>query len=144
MSTNSVLHDKHKNDDFDSRLFRINHSSSLFLLRIIDDITDLSKIELKQFKVEKSWFCLKDVLEEVYDQMSLPIEMKKLAFFLDIGAELKRGGCKIYSDPKRIKQVLFNLVGNAKKFTFTGGIKVEVKVQDQDERPRMEEIQVQI
>jgi two-component system, sensor histidine kinase len=38
--------------------------------------------------------------------------------------------CKIYTDQKRYKQVLFNLLGNASKFTFTGFIAVKVKFDD--------------
>eukprot|EP00350_Pseudokeronopsis_sp_OXSARD2_P006361 CAMPEP_0170554480 /NCGR_PEP_ID=MMETSP0211-20121228/12329_1 /TAXON_ID=311385 /ORGANISM="Pseudokeronopsis sp., Strain OXSARD2" /LENGTH=72 /DNA_ID=CAMNT_0010863557 /DNA_START=214 /DNA_END=432 /DNA_ORIENTATION=+ len=42
----------------------------------------------------------------------------------------------IFSDPKRIKQILFNLVGNAKKFTFKGAIKIYVRKKPMDDSSR--------
>jgi len=57
-------------------------------MRIVDDITDLSKIELKEFNMEKSWFNLFEILEEVSETMSLPIQMKKLSYLQDFVGEL--------------------------------------------------------
>jgi len=88
----------------------------------------LSQIELKSFTLNNSWFKLIDVIEEVKDILSITIAMKNLSFSYDIedDGEFNRNSI-IFSDPKRLKQILFNLIGNALKFTFRGEIKVKIR-----------------
>jgi len=110
-----------------SKLLKITRTSCHFLLRIIDDITDLSKIELKSFSLNNCWFKLSEVIDEVKDIMSVPITMKNLECTYDIYEdEGFNKNCMLFSDPKRLKQILFNLIGNAMKFTFDGGIKIKI------------------
>ena len=68
-------------------------------------------------------FDISAVVNEVCDIMRFPIEQKGLKLKLKISKNMPN---KILGDVKRIKQVLFNLLGNAVKFTFTGHIAVRL------------------
>ncbi|QDT02068.1 Autoinducer 2 sensor kinase/phosphatase LuxQ [Rubripirellula lacrimiformis] len=97
-----------------------------FLLEIINDILDLSKIEAGKFDVQKESFSLPRLIEDVRSIMSVRATEK------DLTLEIKyqnRIPAAIQSDPKRLKQVLVNLLGNAIKFTESGEVKLEVRYQ---------------
>lgn len=91
------------------------------LLRLIDDILDLSKIEAQKLKFEAQTFSLPALLRDVQATVSPRAAQKNihLAFNGDLDPELEH-----VSDPLRIKQVLLNIVGNAIKFTEKGGVDV--------------------
>ncbi|MCJ8314209.1 MAG: response regulator [Saccharospirillaceae bacterium] len=94
-------------------------SSAKSLLTIINDILDFSKIEAGKLDIEKIEFNLIELLGEVSESIALSIQNKPLEIILDyssINQELYIG------DPSRIKQILFNLAGNAVKFTSSGSI----------------------
>lgn len=91
------------------------------LLRLIDDILDLAKMESGSPTVQKSEFSIGKVLEETVGSL------RALASRKGLNLELRRSltlPSSIYSDPHRIKQIVNNLVGNAIKFTASGGVKV--------------------
>lgn len=94
------------------------------LLRVINDILDLSKIEAGQMSVETIDFSLDDVLEHLSDLLRLKAEEKGLEILLFHPWELPR---QLRGDPLRLGQVLTNLVGNAIKFTDKGEISVQVE-----------------
>lgn len=93
----------------------ISNNSCKFLLSMIDDILDLSKLELDQFNLNKDWFSLEQTLLEIEDIMGQQITFKNLDFKVEKNMNIPK---LIYSDEKRIKQILFNLIGNALKFTL--------------------------
>ncbi len=100
------------------------------LLRIINDILDFSKIEAGKLEIEATPFNMSQICKEVQDLYSVPIKEKGLA--------LKLTGCEldveyILGDPLRLKQILFNLVSNAIKFTQRGGVELSVKIQERYE-----------
>lgn len=101
------------------RLVKIVHNSSQHLEHVIDDALDMSRLENNKFEIMKANFDLREALGEVYDLMKFQVDEKKLEFKLEVHTKVPK---MIYSDKKRIKQVLFNIVGNALKFTFKGGI----------------------
>lgn len=92
------------------------------LLRLIDDILDLSKIEAQQLQLVKTEFSLDEVIDDISATLNLRCEQKGIA--LRIRRFLPQ--YKFYSDPIRIKQVLLNIIGNAVKFTEKGTVDVEV------------------
>jgi len=97
------------------------------LLKIIDDIIDISKIEANQLRIEKSTFCLNDLFYELYNSYSVQMgasEDKKedKPVKLDLSLELSREESCIFSDRLRIRQILTNLLSNAFKFTSNGTI----------------------
>jgi PAS domain S-box-containing protein len=95
------------------------------LLVIINDILDLSKIEAGKMTVESIPFDLMSVLKEVGSGFSLRARAKGLEFHLDLHL---KSAVTVRSDPGRIRQILTNLLGNALKFTESGGIVLRTRV----------------
>lgn len=93
------------------------------LLRLINDILDVSKVEAGMLTVENNEISIFDVLEDVHSIMSLQAKEKGLKFEIVYRYPLPE---LIKSDPLRIKQILINLCNNAIKFTDTGAIKIVV------------------
>lgn len=88
--------------------------SAFSLLTIIDDILDFSKIEAGKLSLEHLPTSIEEVLEGVGDTL-LPMSHKKgIELLVFCSPEIPRA---IYTDPIRLRQVLFNLAGNAIKFT---------------------------
>ena len=90
------------------------------LLAILNDVLDLSKIEAGKLELELIEFDLADVMQGAHAAFGALAATKGLSFSLDIsGAEgVYRG------DPTRIRQILYNLISNALKFTAAGDIRV--------------------
>jgi signal transduction histidine kinase/ligand-binding sensor domain-containing protein/ActR/RegA family two-component response regulator len=95
------------------------------LLVILNDILDLSKIEAGKMTFESIDFSLEDVLQGVRDTFRVKAAEKDLR--LDVGRDPDTPPW-LRGDPVRLSQVLLNLVGNALKFTQTGGVTVHVAV----------------
>ena|GEM_PF-7032353 len=94
------------------------------LLRIINDIIDISKIEAGRLVLEKTSFDLYKIVDEVAGLYTYQVQEKNLELMLNIDADLPRF---FKGDPVRIKQVLNNLVSNALKFTFEGSIVIAMR-----------------
>ena len=94
------------------------------LLRIINDILDLSKIEAGKLELEEVDFSLEALLEELRLLLSIRAQEQSLALFL---GPLPGTPNRLRGDPTRLKQVLFNLIGNALKFTAKGAVLVQVE-----------------
>jgi signal transduction histidine kinase len=88
------------------------------LLGLINDVLDLSKIEAGQLVLTLNDYSIKDMMQGVYVAVEPLAGNKKLDFKLEVPSDLPpaRG------DERRLSQVLLNLVGNAIKFTDTGGV----------------------
>jgi signal transduction histidine kinase/putative methionine-R-sulfoxide reductase with GAF domain len=100
-------------------LYRIERNGQ-HLLGLINDVLDLSKIEAGQLTLTLSDYSLKDVVRSVFSAVEPLASEKKLAFKVEMPADLPRG-C---GDERRLTQVLLNLVGNAIKFTDTGEVAI--------------------
>lgn len=96
------------------------------LLRLIDDILDLTKIEAQRLEFEKKEFSLQDLLKDV--EASLGFRATEKGISLQVQSCDKN--LTFVSDPLRIKQILFNVIGNAIKFTSKGQVDVQVRIQD--------------
>lgn len=95
------------------------------LLRIINDILDLSKMEAHRLELLPEPFSITELLQHVTDLFQSPAEAKGLTFAVEFDADLPP---RVVGDPLRLGQVLNNLVGNAVKFTEFGGIILQVKL----------------
>ena len=93
------------------------------LLNILNDILDMSKIEVGKMELESLPFNPAEVAERVEDLHRLKADEKGLQFqvLFTAGADLRRMG-----DPFRVQQILHNLVSNAIKFTDRGEVTVEI------------------
>jgi PAS domain S-box-containing protein len=113
--------------DADQRYFTdIMRSASSTLLSIINDVLDISKIESGKFSIETVSFNLN---ENIRRTLSIFEEKTRLAgISLDIELMDDRGIMHL-GDPHRLSQVLFNIVGNAIKFTNDGYVRVTSKLE---------------
>ncbi len=91
------------------------------LVRIIDDILDLSKIEAGKIQLEQAPLCLSALVQEVMAMFSDRARGKGLSLRFDSNG---LPNFKINSDAIRIRQILVNLLGNAIKFTTEGSVLV--------------------
>jgi len=98
-------------------------ASGEHLLAMISDILDIAKIEAGKFELLAAPFDLGETLSGVGDMFRLPAEEKGLTFTLDIAPDVP---AVVVADRKRLRQVLINLLGNAIKFTETGGVALRV------------------
>ena len=92
------------------------YGSADYLLNLINGILDISKIEAGKFEVNLKEFNIKEIICEVVQALSTIITEKNIDLKIDITSNFR-----IYSDEGRFKQILFNLIGNALKFTKKNG-----------------------
>ncbi len=104
--------------------------SSEFILHLVNDLLDLSKLEAGKMGVEKLPFNPKNLLEETFYN-TIPENDKKGLKLTVIAPE--DTDCTVTSDPFRIKQILSNLITNAYKFTETGGITATISMKKEIE-----------
>lgn len=88
--------------------------SAFALLRLIDDVLDFSKIEAGKLELERIPVMLSEVAEGVCDTLNSLADSKSVDLFLFVSPE---GPARVWSDPVRLRQILYNLVGNAIKFS---------------------------
>lgn len=94
---------------------------------VIEDALDMSMISSHKFKVNPAIINIKDLISEVENVMIFQAEQKNISLLVDFDTNVP---AKIISDSKRITQVLFNLVGNALKFTQDGHVKIIVSLEE--------------
>jgi PAS domain S-box-containing protein len=93
------------------------------LLRLINDILDLSKIEAGHLEVVNEFFALPPLLDELRVLFEPRAQAKGLAFRFELPPDMPS---LISLDATRLRQILLNLIGNAVKFTETGRVEVRV------------------
>jgi signal transduction histidine kinase/ActR/RegA family two-component response regulator len=94
------------------------------LLRLIDDVLDLSKVEAGKIELEHIETSLVELFSDVQLILGSRAEAKNLELIVRAAGPVPS---KIYTDPTRLRQILFNLIGNAIKFTDVGEILLEVR-----------------
>ena len=97
------------------------------LLRIIDDILDLAKVEAGKMQIEHLDFSLIELIADFSSLMVFRARDKGIEFEVRLPENLPS---HINSDPTRIRQILTNVIGNAIKFTHRGGVRLEVQLED--------------
>ena len=101
----------------------IIESSSKQLLNLVNDIIDISRIEAGELKMSKAPCELHKILKEtetLFEQLKHARGKQNLKIRLNLSG--KDEALFIVTDPDRLKQILINLIGNALKFTETGGV----------------------
>ncbi|MBN1911790.1 MAG: response regulator [Pirellulales bacterium] len=109
-----------RTDQIESHVQTISRNAS-YLLQIINDILDLSKIETGKLEVEQLKTSPFDLLDEVQELMQVRADEKKIPLLFEQEGPLPE---TIQTDPTRLRQILVNLVGNAIKFTKEGRVRV--------------------
>jgi len=96
------------------------------LLTVVNEILDFSKIEAGKVVLEKVDFVLADVVNAALDVQSQPAANKQLELACLVDSEVPN---RLHGDPSRIRQIIFNLLGNAVKFTERGEVFLHVTLQ---------------
>lgn len=108
------------------------HSSGQSLLSILNDILDLSKIEAEELAIEKYPFKTQDILRNIRDLTALSASRKNLSYDINVNMNVPEW---LMGDGKRIQQIIFNLIGNAIKFTETGGVSLMIDYKMNGDKP---------
>ena len=94
------------------------------LLRLINDVLDLSKIEAGRFSVEHNECCVLKLVSDVQDMVEIRARAKNLPFVVEYAGSVPE---TVQTDAMRLRQILVNLIGNAVKFTDTGEVRLRVE-----------------
>ncbi|MDT8452056.1 MAG: PAS domain S-box protein [Gammaproteobacteria bacterium] len=113
-------------------MLNVIRDSSLSLQRIIDDILDYSKIEADKLSLEQASINLEYLVMNVCETLVPAADMRSICLVVRLDDSLPE---KIQGDPVRIRQVLYNLVGNAIKFSEPSSIiNIDVVVRDANDK----------
>jgi len=104
--------------------------STILLLRVINDILDISKIEAGKMEIECISFCPGNVISNCQTMILPQIDEKGLEFKLHIDESLTT--IQLLGDPVRLYQALLNLLSNAVKFTKSGSISLSASILSSD------------
>lgn len=117
-----------KIDDKQSRYINNISQSGKHLLNIINEILDISKIESGKMKLHKEKVPLVEVYEELYYTIKHLADKKNIHIKIPLDSD---GSC-VFADKAKLKQILYNLVTNAIKFTENGGnITIDTNTKDE-------------
>jgi two-component system, sensor histidine kinase and response regulator len=93
------------------------------LLNLINDILDLSKVEVGHLELESTDFDLSDLIEKAIEILAMRANEKGLELACHLSTDVP---CAVIGDPNRLHQILINLISNAIKFTDSGSVTVRV------------------
>jgi signal transduction histidine kinase/DNA-binding NarL/FixJ family response regulator/ABC-type nitrate/sulfonate/bicarbonate transport system substrate-binding protein len=122
------------------KLAIINNSGE-HLLEMINDVLDLSKIEAGRVELEQQAFELPQMLQDIGQGFEARAENAGLHFKLELDPSLAR---YITSDVSKLRQILFNLLGNAVKFTTEGGFSLSVQTKPMQSDYSMVTLQLEV
>ncbi len=109
---------------------KILNFSAASLHTLINDILDFNKLGSEKLYLESIAVNLHSLIHNICSGLRIQAREKGLELVLELDEELKQ--IPISTDPTRISQILFNLTGNAIKFTSSGSVKIQVKILDKD------------
>ncbi len=122
-----LLKNKGLSDEQQNQYLETISRNGKALTKIIDDILDLAKVESGKLDVENLDFSLFNLIDDVMDVFRERIRSKNIYLRVHLNKEIPD---RVFSDPTRIRQILINVVGNAVKFTASGGVTIEVSTSD--------------
>jgi len=115
--------------------FEVIRRNVKYLLGLINDILDLSKIEAGKLSIERSRCSPYELLVDVASLMKVRADGKHLPLEVETAGLIPQ---QIDTDPTRLRQILINLISNALKFTDTGWVRVVMSLDRQAKRaPRL-------
>lgn len=103
--------------------------SSDYLLHLVNDLLDLSKLEAGKMTIEELSFNPKNLIEETAENAIPPEKPEEVEVIVNVSEELDR---PVVTDPFRIKQIITNLVSNACKFTEEGKVEISAWLAEKD------------
>lgn len=102
----------------------ICYQSAERLIRLVNDMLTVSRIEGKRIKINKVSMELADLTRQICEEMAIPAQQKGLR----LQCPVAKGDTRLVADPDKLRQVITNIIGNAIKFTPPKG-KVTMKMQ---------------
>ncbi len=123
-----MLDNQELSDDKRKNYVKIVQNSSNQLLKVIDDILEISTLETKQEKFDKTALCLNDLLMETFSIFNLQSKERNIPLYLK--KELADSRSFIYSDKSRLRKILDNLLENALRYTNAGFIELGYYIKD--------------
>ena len=100
------------------------HSSGSDLLRLINDILDLTKVEAGKMDINPERFALAELIEDLRGVFGPLTEEKRLGFMITTGTEVP---ADLVTDKQRLRQIIYNLLSNAVKFTERGRVELLIE-----------------
>lgn len=117
-------------DNFENPDAEIIHQSSNHLLQIVNQVLDFSRISTGKLALHPEVFKISEVTEEVLESMKIQATKKNIRLLHESALEED----EVYADSFRIRQILYNLLGNAIKFTADGFVKFTTRSRRKNER----------
>ena len=118
------------------RLISIMHRSTERLLRLVNEVLDLSRASAGLLPLERGWFDAAAVIARTLDELRPQAEQRGIALRFENGT----GASRVFGDQDRIVQMVVNLVANALRFTPSGGsVTVRVHATETDVRVLVED-----
>ncbi|WP_216831858.1 PAS domain S-box protein [Alkalihalobacterium elongatum] len=114
-------------DEEQHQYVTISKNSATNLLRIINDVLDLSKVEAGHLSIVEEEFDLKQLIDEVIHIFSFEADKKKIQLRYQYDNKLP---FYALGDPARLRQIFTNLIGNAVKFTEDGEVSLDIKLKE--------------
>ncbi|HEX8536381.1 MAG TPA: HAMP domain-containing protein, partial [Cystobacter sp.] len=107
------------------------YSSGGDLLSLINEILDLSKVEAGKMQVEPRDAAVVELVDFARRTFGPVAEQKNLGFLTEVYPDV---AATVFTDPKRLQQILKNLLSNAFKFTSTGQVTLRIRGADEEDR----------
>lgn len=123
-----IINERNLSEEERKRYTNIIMNSSEQLLRIIDDILEISSLETKQVKVQKANTNICTLLNELVTLFNLKVKEKSIG--IQLINELEENNCMVMIDHSKLLKILGNLLENALKFTDKGFIEIGCKLQN--------------
>ncbi|KYF99018.1 hypothetical protein BE20_33000 [Sorangium cellulosum] len=109
------------------------HQAGAHLLGLINDVLDLSKIEASRMELHPESFDVQVLLDEVTSTVRPLVAQRRNT----LSIHRPDGAITLHADPRRTRQILYNLLSNAAKFTADGAVRVRVSVEREAGRPAL-------
>ncbi|CAB9497468.1 Peroxide stress-activated histidine kinase mak2 [Seminavis robusta] len=116
-------------------------NSGKHLLSVISDVLDYSQLESGNLTINKSEFSVQTCVRDVVAALGLEASKKSVDLTFDSSID---AGAKFVGDPERTRQIAFNLVSNAVKFTSEGSVNVSVSIEQDKDDPRLKGVRVNV
>lgn len=118
-----LLKKKSSNDPIVKKYTQTIYQSGEHLLHMINDILDLSKIESGKMDLVQEGFKLHNLIGDIESMFTVQAQQKGLKFDVKLDSDIPK---YIYTDYRKLKQVIINLLGNAVKYTDEGGVTLHI------------------
>jgi PAS domain S-box-containing protein len=122
----------HKSEAEMAKHLNTIHSSGKHLLELINDVLDLAKVESGRMELERVACAPHAIVRDVIEILSVRAQEKGIWLRFECAGRIPE---TVVTDPSRVRQIVTNLVGNALKFTETGGVTVIVGLRARGSTP---------